>query len=446
MKWMKIISREYGVQYTEVSLRCLSEECKDLLPEPIYSQIYVPDNQNEVCFFHEENWNNLVQSLEKEYSTLPKLKEYEKLFVKLGEEYLNTSEKIASKNLSALENSELADLYEQYYKAQLPYCTLIWTSFIINNLVSKKASDILSKYFENMVNEAELYKIALSPRGQAAVFKLQEHAAAGKDKTMLFEEYKWMSCLDLHNDPWTMEEFEDYLANLKPLEKHSITYDEFISQLAISDEDKKMIDIAKGFAYLKDIKDDFRRKSVFLAQKLFSEIGKRIGIGTLDMSYVLKNEIMDFLQNGGKFDSNIIAERKNGFSIYYDSDRNIQCEHGDKALSIIQEFNLPIEEAKTDELIGTIASKGTAKGKVVIVRGVADLKKVKKGDILVAVTTHPDYVTAIVTDEGGVTCHAAIVSRELGVPCLVGTKTATKVLKDGDGVEVNAELGFVKKI
>ena len=53
---------------------------------------------------------------------------------------------------------------------------------------------------------------------------------------------------------------------------------------------------------------------------------------------------------------------------------------------------------------------------------------------------------AIITDEGGLTCHAAIISRELGIPCIIGTKIATKVLKDGDMVEVDANKGIVKKI
>ena len=93
-----------------------------------------------------------------------------------------------------------------------------------------------------------------------------------------------------------------------------------------------------------------------------------------------------------------------------------------------------------------------ATGKVIIVRGVKDLHKVQKGDVLVALTTHPDYVpvmrksVAIVTDEGGITSHAAIVSREFGIPCIVGTKHATSVLADGDLVEVNAIDGWVKKL
>ena len=76
--------------------------------------------------------------------------------------------------------------------------------------------------------------------------------------------------------------------------------------------------------------------------------------------------------------------------------------------------------------------------------------RVKQGDILAASMTTPDYVSAmkkakaIITDEGGITCHAAIVSRELGIPCVIGTKIATKALKDGDVVEVDADKGVVK--
>lgn len=76
----------------------------------------------------------------------------------------------------------------------------------------------------------------------------------------------------------------------------------------------------------------------------------------------------------------------------------------------------------------------------------------KLGDILVSIATDPDIVpamkkaAAIVTEQGGVTSHAAIVSRELNIPCVIGTKIATRVLKDGDRVEVDANKGIVKKI
>ena len=79
-----------------------------------------------------------------------------------------------------------------------------------------------------------------------------------------------------------------------------------------------------------------------------------------------------------------------------------------------------------------------------------EIKKVKINNILVATMTTPEYVpamrkaSAFITDEGGITCHAAIVGREMEKPCIIGTKIATKVLKDGDEVEVNTEKGIVK--
>ncbi len=119
----------------------------------------------------------------------------------------------------------------------------------------------------------------------------------------------------------------------------------------------------------------------------------------------------------------------------------------------LKENKLTIEEAKkeqTKELTGLAASPGIVKGKVRLVLNKEDLKKVNKGDIMVTYATSPDYVPAmkkclaIVTDEGGIVCHAAIVSRELHIPCVVGTKLATQVLKNGQEIEVDANRGIIK--
>jgi pyruvate,water dikinase len=76
----------------------------------------------------------------------------------------------------------------------------------------------------------------------------------------------------------------------------------------------------------------------------------------------------------------------------------------------------------------------------------------RKGDILVAGQTRPEIIAAcrkagaIVTNEGGICSHAAVVSREFSIPCIIGTKVATDMFKDGDRVEVDATKGIVKKI
>jgi len=106
---------------------------------------------------------------------------------------------------------------------------------------------------------------------------------------------------------------------------------------------------------------------------------------------------------------------------------------------------------KDPDLEGEPASPGTATGVVIIIKTPKEINRVKSGQILVTTMTTPDFVPAmkkvngIVTDKGGQTSHAAIVSRELGVPCVVGTKTATKDLKEGDVVTIDGTSGKVWK-
>ena len=105
---------------------------------------------------------------------------------------------------------------------------------------------------------------------------------------------------------------------------------------------------------------------------------------------------------------------------------------------------------KQNEIKGQIAQPGKVKGRVKLVFGPQHNKKLSEGNILVSVATSPQLLpamkraSAFITDIGGITCHAAIVAREMKKPCIIGTKIATKVLKDGDLVEVDADKGVVK--
>ena len=106
--------------------------------------------------------------------------------------------------------------------------------------------------------------------------------------------------------------------------------------------------------------------------------------------------------------------------------------------------------SKIKELSGMCACKGKVTGRVVLVLNKTDSSKITQNSIVVTEMTSPAIVpmlskaSAIVTDEGGTACHAAIIAREFNKPCVVGTKHATKVLKNGDLVEVDATNGIVK--
>ncbi len=118
-----------------------------------------------------------------------------------------------------------------------------------------------------------------------------------------------------------------------------------------------------------------------------------------------------------------------------------------------QRYELHKPENKTGglEVRGTPAKAGLATGRVRIVRSKHDFPAFQHGEILVAAMTTPDFMpliqkaAAIVTNEGGMTCHAAIVAREFNIPCVVGTRVATHVLKTGDEVTVDATNGIVRK-
>ena len=118
-----------------------------------------------------------------------------------------------------------------------------------------------------------------------------------------------------------------------------------------------------------------------------------------------------------------------------------------------EDWHEKIETSKNQILKGFTAYKGRVKGKAKIIFDPRSEKgKFEEGDVLVTSMTTPDFVplikkaSAVVTDEGGLLCHAAIVARELKTPCIIGAKTATKSLKDGDLVEVDANSGKVTVI
>lgn len=122
---------------------------------------------------------------------------------------------------------------------------------------------------------------------------------------------------------------------------------------------------------------------------------------------------------------------------------------------LYENYILKVHKEQSGLVIGQTGSKGKSEGKVKIVH-ISALENnnyiFEHGDVLVCTMTSPDYVplmkkaSAIVTDQGGILSHAAIIARELNIPCIVGTGNATEALKDGDLVEVNADEGIVKKI
>jgi len=221
-------------------------------------------------------------------------------------------------------------------------------------------------------------------------------------------------------------------------------------KLKFSSKEWYWIEMAKEFIYLKGL----RKEITFIASRalfpLLSEVAKRFNLSFKQVIQLSVDEMFTALRKKKLPSLRVLNERIKYCVVYYPNKREMVYIKGKAkklAKKIVEE---KIEEIK--ELKGNIAYPGKVKGEVKLIFGPEDIKKMNKGDILVSPATNPNVMpaivkaSAIVTDEGGITCHAAIVSRELKIPCIIGTKIATKVLKDGDLVEVDAEKGIVRII
>ncbi|MFA5155167.1 MAG: PEP-utilizing enzyme [Patescibacteria group bacterium] len=221
-----------------------------------------------------------------------------------------------------------------------------------------------------------------------------------------------------------------------------------LKQLKISADLRRIIRTVEIFTAWQDD----RKSNVFIANHFFflilREIGRRTGLKPFEMYYTTDHELPDILFKR-KFDRRRWQRRRQAGCMFVNTPRGIYLAEGKAAAKYSKEDFLGIKRGVT-EIKGVGAAPGQARGLVRVITNIENFRQFKSGEILVTNNTTPDFVpimkkaAAIVTEQGGITTHAAIVSRELGVPCVIGTKIATQVLHDGDLVEVDAHRGLVK--
>ena len=210
------------------------------------------------------------------------------------------------------------------------------------------------------------------------------------------------------------------------------------------------MDILDKLYYLMDKKKEILTHFHFAITPLYKEVGRRLGLSLEEVRWFLWSELKDVLENKPALTGKIAASREKFSVIKFYEGRADFLDFG-KSQKIVKDIRAD-QQALVNKLKGTPASAGKVRGTVCCLKSAKENSKIKKGQILVVSNTTPDFMpalkkaAAIVTNEGGLTCHAAIVSRELKIPSIVGTKIATQVFKDGDLVEVDANLGIIKKI
>ncbi|MDD5291402.1 MAG: PEP-utilizing enzyme [Patescibacteria group bacterium] len=206
---------------------------------------------------------------------------------------------------------------------------------------------------------------------------------------------------------------------------------------------------ARYIVWLKAYRKDCMYFGAYVANQFVKEIARRLFISYKQAEFMTREEFGRALL-AGKYSTKELDERPK-FSVMHGTWNKVYVYSGKKAYDFLKKTKWEKEKIKkVDELTGQTASPGKARGVVKIIETIEDMPKMESGDIMLSETTYPALVpamkkaAAIVTNVGGLTCHAAIVARELKIPCVVGTKIATKVLKDGDKVEVDASKGVVK--
>ncbi len=227
----------------------------------------------------------------------------------------------------------------------------------------------------------------------------------------------------------------------------------YTRELRLSTQARYLFNVARQFIDVKAYRLE-KLFSVYAAlDALLKEIAKQKYVPMLDLKYLSQFELFHFLRRGTLPSPQELKQRKERMTYTAWQDQTAEIRLGKDIEPYLKTF---VAKTKDNQIRfsvhGNVACPGKVSGTVRIVNTRQDIHKIHDGDILVATQTSPELLPAMkraaafVTDVGGITSHAAIVSREMNKPCVIGTKVATQVFKDGDTIEVDATTGIVKKV
>lgn len=445
-------------------------------------------------YYNEEDMTRLrIQVVERLNADKNFLKDHETAWKKSELSFLETCRKIDHSYISDISDDKLLSLYKEFYDAYVEEYAIAMgllesfsmqvdsffrpeleeflrtkTTKINSNAKKYDLNEVftllLSPIDESFINQEfrsrlHIMKAIIEKKPEDRISKmLEDHACAfhwvennyakirALDEVYFKEKINNEIKLGINPDA-ELGKMDLYISEIKRKKQN------LIKELNPPKEILNIIKATESFASMQDV----RKKCVLIAnhyQKLYmNEIGRRCNLNEKQMNYTVFPEMKALLAKppSKEYIQKLKDRKKASLCVAaIDDKEDCQIFEGDAALEVFNKVFNP--KIKTGEIKGVCASPGKVRGIVKIVRKTHDLASVNKGDILVASMTRPEMVVAmekakgIITDEGGVTCHAAVVSRELGIPCIIGTKIATKILKNGDLVELDANNGIARII
>jgi len=263
------------------------------------------------------------------------------------------------------------------------------------------------------------------------------------------EKYVWVETFNFIGEPLDTERLYEQVSHL---EDKDTTHDKDFKPL--SDKLKFSTECLHDVGYVKQGGAEYFSMFAEKTLPFLNKIADKIGVTYREMMCLGTFEIEDAL--AGKLSSEELKSRAsrrigvNNWAVLGGSEGKLIFIEDVSDVKLLFEKMIPKTGKDAKELLGQIGNRGKYTGPVRVIMNTYDFNKIQEGDVLVTTMTTPDFIVlmqksgAIVTDIGGLLCHAAIVSREMNKPCVIGTKFATQVLKDGDMVEVDADNGVVR--
>lgn len=418
-------------------------------------------------------WAKIESTLSKAVKNNPQFFEkFIDLCYQYSQKLIATSEETGQrKELDAKENRDLLSLYKTYQEAVLNLIPFLNATLALDGVLREEMISLLdNKLGIKHKKEADLLLSKLIvPKKKSFFVKEQEsllnialklqknsNAEVEEDIEKHLEKFAWIGSFayvgkfKTKND--VRREVEELLKE-NPKKKLALkkaikkgrreSYQQALQKVKKSKRLAQLVDIAREFLYLKQYRLDVFFVAHYYVYPLFEEIGKRFGLKAQEIVYLTGPEIINWLKDEVSVKKEEVKKRMKNFALIK-IDEKFSLLSGDEVKKEIS------KAVKAVEVKGNVANRGRANGRAKIVDDPQDMDKVEKGDIIVSHMTGPELMPAlskavgIITDFGGMLSHAALVSRELGIPCIVGTEDATKVFKDGDLVELNAYDGMAR--
>lgn len=412
---------------------------------------------------HQKIVNYVFNKISKDKKCAVKIK---KFFEQKAPKFLSFAKKIKKLNWSKLSNQQIVKIKQKYaklyndivpYGEPLPYflkekLQIVLDEYLIKekNIPVKEYEILITPLYQSFLNQEsqELWNLAKKYKNNLSKFKKAIKKHQEKYAWLLFdyaslvadENYFLKKARGFIKEP---PKFLDY----KKLETRK---QQIIKNYKIAPFYVYYLDLLEELFYLMDRKKEVLTQGHFAINFLFREVAKRLGFDLNIIRWFFWKEVKEALLGKKRLNPKIAYQRKKSSVLKYTNGKPIFL-----TLKEAKKLILDIKKdqqfgAKQRTIKGISASAGKVKGKICYLKSARENHKIKKGQVLLVSNTTPDFMPAvhkaiaIVTNEGGLTCHAAIVSREFKIPCVVGTKIATQVFKDGDLVEVDANKGIVK--